>query len=344
MKALDDRFPPGTALRVLAEPLRLRILALLESWELSVGELSRSLGLSQSRVSNHLRVLREAGLLRERHAGTSTFLRMARPANGHAVCARLWDVLREELESLPDHGADRVRLEGVLAERSEPEGFFDRVAGDWDKLAGAFETGRARDRAALHLLPADFTVADLGCGTGYMGAALLGRVSRLVSVDLSEAMLDEARKRLSRNARGTALAFRNGELDRLPLADGEVDACLAGMVLHHLAELDRPAEEMMRVLRPDGSAVVLELAPHGETWMRRELGDRHLGLEPGDVIGALERAGFQDLVLDPVEDRYQPRRAGAASDDAAPSLTLYIVRGQKPRAHPPENPGTTPSR
>ena len=334
MKATEATFQAGSALRVLAEPLRLRILALLEREELSVGELSRALGVSQSRVSNHLRVLREAGLMAERHVGTSTFLRMV--ATDGRVTGRLWEVVREELEGLADHGADRVRLEAVLRARGASDSFFDRAAGEWDKIAGAFETGLGRERAAGHLLPRDFVVADLGCGTGYMGAALLGRASHLICVDFSEPMLAEAQKRLGANPRSTNVEFRQGELDRLPLQDGEVDGVLAGMVLHHVEALDRPLEEMWRVLRPGGTAAVLELAPHAEAWMRDELHDRHLGLEPRDVLAAFERAGFTDLVLDPVEDRYQPPRAnangarGASAAGVPASLDLYVVRGRKP--------------
>ncbi len=331
----------GGAMRLLSDPTRLRILALLEREELAVGELSRSLDLTQSRVSNHLRLLRDAGLLLERKEGTKTFLRLDRPQNGErsgVPAARLWSVLREELDELPEHGADRVRLEGVLAARESDGSFFDRLAGEWDKFAGAFETGRARERAAVHLLPREFVVADLGCGTGYMGEALLENVSRLISVDRSEAMLAEAKERLTRRANGrTELEFRNGRLDALPIADDELDALVAGMVLHHLDSLDDAVAEMRRVLKPGGTASVLELAPHREAWMRDELGDRHLGVAPKEILAAFERAGFEDLALDPVEDQYRPRRAGSTRDDVPPSLSLYVVRGRRPRARNTSN-------
>ena len=302
------------------------MLALLDAEELAVGELSRALDLAQSRVSNHLRILREAGLLRERHVGTSTFLRLA---EGDGLAGRLWESVRSETDALPEHGADRVRLAAVLAARGEEEAFFDRLAGDWDKLAGAFETGRARERVGAHLLPARFVAADLGCGPGTMAESLLGISSRLICVDRSEGMLAEAETRLRRRAGATALEFRRGELDALPIADGELDGLVAGMVLHHLPTLDAAVSEMRRVLAPGGAAVVLELAPHRQAWMRTELGDRHLGLPHDEVLGAFERAGFTDLVLDPVEDRYRPRRPGAPEDEAV-SLSLYIVRGRVP--------------
>jgi ArsR family transcriptional regulator len=324
----------GALLRLIADPLRLRILGLLEKEELSVGELSRALECSQSRVSNHLRLLREADLLQERHAGTSTYLRLAVApsiANGHASFAgRLWPLLSAELEELPEHAADRVRLERVLAERRGEVELFDRLAGEWDKIAGAFATGQGRERAAKHLIPRGFTVAYLGCGTGYMAASLLGSCARLVCVDRSSAMLQEARKRLAKNARGTVLEFRQGELDRLPIEDGECDGALAGLVLHHLPALDGAFAEMRRILRPGGTAAVLELAPHKEAWMRAQLGDLYLGLEAGDVLAAMQRAGFEDIVLDPVEDAYRPRRTDAPDGDSV-SLSLYIVRGRSPR-------------
>jgi len=313
------------ALKLLAEPTRLRILALLEREELSVGELAESLGMAQSRVSNHLRQLREAGFLVERHAGTSTFLRAVAATNG-AVTHRLWGALRAEVEGLAEHGADLARLEGVLARRDRREDFFDRVAGQWDKISGEFETGQARQRALAHLLPAGLTVADLGCGTGYLASALAGIAGRIVCVDRSAGMLEEARKRLARSARGTRIEYRAGELDALPIADDEVDAALAGMVLHHLAGLDGALAEVRRVVRPGGSAVVIDLAPHREAWMHQALGDRHLGLDASDVMAAFQRAGFEDVALDPLEDRYRPR----GPEGQEPALAMVLVRGRAP--------------
>jgi len=326
--ALADATLPSM-LKLLADPTRLRMLALLALEELSVGELSRALGLAQSRVSNHLRILRDADLLRERHVGTTTHLRLAAPQNGHAPLGRLWSALRAELDAFPEHAADRDRLDGLLAERRERDGgFFDQVAGEWDKIAGAFKTGQARLRTPLHLVPADFIVADLGCGTGYMAESLLGHCARIICVDQSDAMLDEAKKRLG-GRRGTDVEYRQGALDQLPITDLEIDGVVAGMVLHHLDEPFEAIGEMLRVLKPGGTAAVMELDPHKETWMRAELGDRHLGLESRDVLAAFRHAGFEDVVLDAVDDSYQPNRENG---DTTVSLSLYIVRGRKPGA------------
>jgi ArsR family transcriptional regulator len=325
--------PVAALLRVLSDPTRLRILALLEREELSVGELSRSLEMAQSRVSNHLRLLREAELLTERHAGTSTFLRFSEAGRGLAgLAGEIWAPLRARLAQSPEHAADVGRLEQVLAERSgDPEAFFDRVASHWDKIGVDFATGQARERAAASLLPAGLTLADLGCGTGYFAHSLLGLGARLVCIDRSPAMVAEARAQLERAALGTALEFHVAELDRLPLAAGMLDGLVCGMVLHHLADLEAPLVEMARVLKPGAAAVVLELMPHKQAWMQREHGDRHLGLEPKDVLAAFARAGFEDVRLEPARDHYRPRRR-AANDLERPELSLYIVRGRKPLA------------
>jgi len=321
-------------LKILSDPTRLRILGLLELEELSVGELSRGLGMAQSRVSNHLRVLREGQFLAERHVGTSTFLRPALGDAGRAdapLAARLWTTLHEGLQELPEHTADRQRLRVVLRERrKESVEFFDRVAGEWDKIGASFQSGQARQRSVANLLGGGMTVADLGCGTGYMARALVGIAQRVILVDRSRGMLEEAERQLASAPTGTSVEFREGELDRLPIGDGEVDGAVAGMVLHHLQDLDGPISEMLRILKPGGTAVVLELAPHREAWMQGELGDRHLGLSSSDVAESFRRNGFDDVAIESVDDRYCPTPTDPnIGTDAV--LPLYIVRGRKAR-------------
>lgn len=328
--------PLAGQLKLLGDVTRLRILALCERAELSVGELSRALDMSQSRVSNHLRVLRDSGLLEERHVGTSTFLQLstAVAVNGSergSLAFELWRTVRGELAQLPEHSADLVRLERVLAERDQSQrAFFERVAGEWDKLAPEFATGQARQRAIASLLPPSLVFADLGCGTGYMAQGLLGLCARVICVDRSERMLDRARERTGIAGRGTEVEFRHGELDQLPLANAEVDGIVCGMVLHHLPALERPLQEMRRVLKPGGTAVVLDLAPHREAWLHDTLGHRHLGLSPVDVAAAFQRAGFSTVEIEPVDDRYQPRRSDSA-DETPPQLSLFLVRARTGR-------------
>jgi ArsR family transcriptional regulator len=325
--------PLTGALKLFADPTRLRMMGLLEREELSVGELARALGMAQSRVSNHLRLLRDAGCIGERHAGSTTFLQLhAREASrngdsgagGTALIGRIWGSVRGELEHMPEHSADRVRLERVLADRAKEGDFFDRVAGFWDKIGVDFETGQARHRVAASLLPPGLVVADIGCGTGYFARSLMGVVGKLICVDRSQAMLDEAQQVLARAPGATQVEFRRGQLDALPIADGELDAVVAGMVLHHLPSLRDPLSEMRRVLKPGGVAAILELEPHPLRWTRERLGDHHLGLPAEHVIQALQHNGFVDLVHEPVDDHYQP----TGPDGEPAHLPLYLVRAR----------------
>jgi ArsR family transcriptional regulator len=329
---------PAAAIRLMGEPTRLRILALLDREELSVGELSRCLALSQSRVSNHLRPLREADLLVERHLGSSTFLRSALTQAGTGLCHQLWQALHGALPGMEEYRADRERLREVLRDRTGGDAdFFDRIAVHWDTLGVDFASGQARQRALASLLGPGLTIADLGCGTGYLARALAGLASRVICVDRSGAMLDEARRSLEDHGTSTQFDFRPGGLDQLPIADGELDGAVASMVLHHLASPEEPLAEMFRTLRPGGCAVILELAPHSEKWLRSTLGDRHLGLEARDVADAFRRAGFLDVAIEAVDDAYTPCRRAAEHAPSAEngaqtttSLPLYLVRGRKP--------------
>lgn len=334
-------------LKVLSDGTRLRILALVEREELSVGELSRALGMSQSRVSNHLRLLREAELLAERHAGKSTFLRLAveARANGGAAALELWTALCGRVAATPEHADDLGRLERVLEERARSESdFFDAVAADWDKIGVDFESGQARERAAAALLPRGLVLADLGCGTGYMARSLYGLCERLILVDRSPAMLARARERLARAPGSTVLDVRRGELDALPIEDALLDGLVAGMVLHHLPLLDGPLGEMRRVLKPGAPLALLDLVPHNEAWLREAQGDRLLGVDPADVLAALERHGFEHVALETPSDHYRPARpeeSGQPSSEPEAShgpesartrarLPLFLVRATAP--------------
>ncbi|RKY20551.1 MAG: ArsR family transcriptional regulator [Planctomycetota bacterium] len=308
-------------LRVLSDETRLRILRLAAQAELSVGEIARCLAMGQSRVSNHLKILREVGLVGERHEGSYTFCRLEVP---RGAVGQLWDALAPALDSVEARDADQARLAVVLAERSDSRSFFDRIAGDWDVIGSDFKLGTGRLSAASCLVDRALTVADVGCGTGYLAAALGRRVGRLVCVDNSPAMLDHARANLA--GASAQVEYRLGVIEELPIADQEVDAAFAHMVLHHLSDTRAGLAEMVRIVRPGGLVCCVDLLPHRECWMRAEMADTRLGLDPAVLEDDLLASGLVQVEHEILADRYLVDAPGGRRVE----LPLHLVRGRKP--------------
>ncbi|MCP4810214.1 MAG: metalloregulator ArsR/SmtB family transcription factor [Proteobacteria bacterium] len=253
-------------LSALSEPVRVRLLALLEVEELGVKELQETLSLPQSTISRHLKVLHERGLVQKRSAGTSSLFRVTQ---WDASTSALWASVRGSVEEL--RAADLARMQTVLAlRRADGEDFFTRHASQWDALR---EDLFGRDflvPTLLSLLPDGLVIADLGCGTGEMLARLAPVSDRVIGVDREPAMLEQARRR-------GEFDLRVGELHDLPLEDEELDLALLVLVLHHVAELEPVFAELARVLKPGGRAVILEMVEHSRSEFRRTMGHKHLG-------------------------------------------------------------------
>ena len=262
---------------------------------------------------------------------------------GSALAGGVLDAVMPSVLTGQDHEADAGRLSQVLAARAQPEDFFDKVAGEYDKRGALFASGQARQRTVANLLAPGMVLADLGCGTGTWHAPC-PLAARLICVDQSEAMLAQAKENLRALPPTTAVEFRQGELDALPLEDGSLDGAVMGMVLHHLDDAHAALLEVLRVLRPGGTFALLELAPHREAWVQETLGDRHLGLPTGEVVRALERAGFHDVHVDPVDDRYCPRPS-AEEDPRLSPCTSSARRRHRTHDHRglPRNPHHSPN-
>lgn len=316
-------------LRILGDRTRLRTLWLLAREPLGVGELARILGVTAPRLSNHLRILREAGLITDRKEGSWTFVSLAKEKDS-ALPTDLWNAVRRLSLESADHQEDEARLVEVLeARRAKSRAFFDRVAAEWDVIGSDFRTGIARQRVAASLVPRQLCVADVGCGTGYLAQAVAPLVSHMILVDHSPAMLEKAQRNLA--GQRTKLEFRQGELDALPLKNGEVDAILAGLVLHHVPDLLAFAKEALRALKPGGTLVIEDLLPHTEGWMREAMADLRLGLSPDEIQSLLDAAGFIEPMVELLEDSYRPSRKEGGTVD----LPLFIVRARKPMAMEP---------
>jgi SAM-dependent methyltransferase len=281
--------------RLLGDEARLRLLRVLARDRFNVTELTGVLGLAQSGVSRHLGLLKDAGLVSEERDGAYTYYRLS-PAirdNGHGA---LWPLLASQFESAADTAAvkaDEARLQEVLRVRREN---FDQHAGPDTRDGRQLVPGRswaAWARALGHLLP-PVEVVDIGCGEGYLTIEVARWARRVVAIDRSPAVLARA-KALAGRRKASNITFKRGELDRLPLENGSVDVALLSQALHHATDPDRAVLEAVRVVRPGGKVLVLDLRAHEETWVREKLGDRHLGFADDHLAGMLTRAGLTDV-------------------------------------------------
>jgi ArsR family transcriptional regulator len=279
----------------LTDPIRLRLLWLLERQELGVVDLCDVLQLPQSTVSRHLKVLGEQGWLDNRRLGTASLYHMCGHSSGATLdeqAKKLWAVIRQQTAEWPAVKQDKLRLTERLRNRTaDAQTFFAGAAGDWDKLRAQLYGDSFSTAAMLGLVPADWVVADLGCGTGTIAQSLSPYLSRgkVIGIDQSEAMLKAARKR---TAELLNVEVKRGDLEELPLDDGSCDAALLVLVLAYVADPAAVIREIARVLKPGGRAVIVDLLPHDREEFRRQLGQQTMGFDPGEMTRMFNDAGL----------------------------------------------------
>lgn len=276
-------------LKSLADESRLRLVAVLLRGEFTVQELTAILAGGQSRISHHLKVLAEAGVVAVKRQGTWGYYRLT---DDHPLVAALRPQLADYLASWPVHTADLGRLARVLEERQRRSRmFFDRHARQWDELARRILPLPDYREALLTLLPTVATLVEVGSGTGPLFANLSRKSGQVIAVDHSPAMLELARERMAREGVNN-VELRLGEMSHLPLADGVAGAVLLNMVLHHAADPPAVLAEIRRVLGAGGVLVLADLARHEREAARDELADQWLGFDEPELTGWLRGAGF----------------------------------------------------
>lgn len=281
----------------LADATRLRLLRLLEHHELGVVDLCDILQLPQSTTSRHLRVLFDQGWLRSRRQATTHKYRMMLDELD-APTRKLWLLAREQTDPWATAHQDELRLEQRLLHRQrDSEAFFAGAASDWDELRSELYGDAFTYEALLALLPADYVVADLGCGTGALSARLADHVASVYAVDNSPAMLKAARKRIGNRDN---VQLRRGDLVNLPLDDESCDAALLLLVLTYLPDPQKALSEMARILKPGGRAVIVDLLPHDRDDFRRELGQVSMGFDERDLEALLRSAHLQQPRIRPL--------------------------------------------
>ncbi len=280
------------SLSALADPTRCRMLLLLERHELTVSELCAVLQLPQSSVSRQLKTLGDASWVTSRRDGTSRYYTLVLDT---ADSQTLWQLTRTQLEGKSAAAQDLRRLERVLsARRAASEQFFATASGKWDKLREELFGSDFAFRAMAGLLDDEWTVADLGCGTGAMTAVLAPHVKQVIGVDASDEMLDAAKSRLDA---ATNIEFRKGSLEALPVFPGSVDAATLMLVLHHLPEPAEALAEAARILKPGGRLLIVDMAPHEKENYRQQMGHVWLGFSDEQMKKMLAAAGFTRVKL-----------------------------------------------
>jgi ubiquinone/menaquinone biosynthesis C-methylase UbiE/DNA-binding transcriptional ArsR family regulator len=286
-------------LRAAGDPTRLRLILLLREAELTVTELTQILGQSQPRVSRHLKLLCEAGLLQRFKEGSWVFYRAA----GRGECAQFADTLAALTAADPAALADdRERLDAVRAARQAAAAdFFKANAGDWERIRSLHAPDQEVEAAILAMVESlpHGSVLDAGTGTGRMLELLAPHIRRGTGIDNSPEMLAVARDRLER-IRAQHCQVRLGDIHRLPFTAGAsdrgFDLAIFHQVLHYLEDPQSAVMEAARALNPRGSALIIDFAPHDLEFCRSELAHRRLGFSDQEVRNWFEAAGLKPSV------------------------------------------------
>jgi ubiquinone/menaquinone biosynthesis C-methylase UbiE/DNA-binding transcriptional ArsR family regulator len=284
-------------LTTLSDATRSRMLLLLDRNELTVSELLAVLQLPQSTVSRHLKTLLDAGWVTSRREATSRYYSLSMDGRGIAA-RRLWTLLREQVGNTAAADQDARRLKAILSRRqAKSQAFFESAAGQWDKLrADLF--GRASHLQALPaLLDPRWTIGDLGTGTGHVAGALAPFVAKIIAVDRSSEMLQACRRRFKDVPN---VDVRRGDLEALPIEDGELDAATLLLVLHHVPGPAAVLQEAARVLRPGAPLVICDMLPHDHEEYRQQMGHIWLGFGDEHMNNMLAEAGFEGVKMVPL--------------------------------------------
>jgi len=291
------------SLRALSDPTRLRIVALLERNELSVNELQEITQLGQSRISTHLGLLQESGLLESRRDGKRTFYRIADPMQGEA--REFIQLAVRGAAELVEFAADQTNLKRVLGLRAQQaQLYFNQVAGRFDRSYGPGRSWQAFGQMLLRLLP-PLVVADLGSGEGLLSELLARRAKHVIAVDNSEKMVafgaNKAKKNKIKN-----LEFRLGDLEKPPIEPASVDLVVLSQALHHAVNPALAVRCAHGILRPGGQIMIMDLLKHNFEQAHELHGDRWLGFSEGDLHTWLEAAGFRKVEVTVVAREEEP--------------------------------------
>lgn len=324
-----------SVLKAAAEPTRLRILMLLARHELTVKDLTNVLGQSQPRISRHLKLLAEAGLIDRFREGGWVNLRLCQPVAGSGIPQTILNWLDPNDPLLR---RDMERAQEVIEQRTrEAQAFFEKHAGAWDEIR-ARHMDEARVEAAMHRMlgsgPFELFV-DLGTGTGRVLELFASAYARGIGIDANQAMLGYARSRLEAGHLEHA-QVRHGDICNLVLPDNSADAIAMHQVLNVIGDPCSAIREAARILAPGGRMLVADFAPHDHEALRAQFAHTHLGISPDTFAEWIADAGLHLLSTEAVSPPESRRSGGDCRDTAA--LTVLLWLAEKPVRGGPQRP------
>lgn len=275
----------------LADATRLRLLTLLVEQELGVSDLCDVVQLPQSTVSRHLKILADEGWAISRRQGTTNLYQVVLDELEEPQ-RELWLITRGQSSDWATLQQDHLRLQQLVLNKQKDAGaFFADAAQDWDGIRYELYGHLFSQQAMLGLIPSDWTVADLGCGSAKLARELSPFVQRVIGVDSSPAMLAAAQQQITDFDN---IELLEGSLTRLPIDDAGINATLCVIVLSYIDDAQAAITEMARVLRPGGRAVVVDLLAHNRDPFRRQMGMVHSGFTMETLSGMFTDAGLTD--------------------------------------------------
>jgi len=275
------------ALRLAADPNRLRILLLLEQEELSVAELQEILGKGQSQISTSLAQLKQAGLVDDRRTGKNAFYHLKAPAG-------LMNLLREGAGEIGEAEHDRTALRHALRKRQDRmRRYFDELAGKFGRQYVPGRSWKGIAEALLKLMP-PMVIADLGAGEGTISQLMAQRAKRVIAIDNSEKMVEFGAELARKHGIGN-LEYRLGDLEDVPIRSGTVDLAFLSQALHHARHPERALQEAWRILKPGGKIAVLDLNRHHFEEAREMYADLWLGFSELELERLIKAAGFASV-------------------------------------------------
>jgi len=290
-------------LKALGDATRVRLVALLERDELSVNELQQITRLGQSRISTHLGLLQEVGLLTLRKDGKRNFYRIN--PNAPAEASDCLKIALNGAAEVPEHATDLTHLKRVLAERNDQAKlYFNQVAGRFDRQYGPGRSWQAFAQTLLRLMP-PMDIADLGSGEGLQAELLARNARRVICVDNSKRIVDFGQRKAKKNGLKN-LEFRHGDIENPPLRAKSVDVALLSQALHHAEHPETAIAAAHRILRPGGRILILDLLEHNFEQARELYGDRWLGFPQNKLHEWLEAAKFRQIEISEVAREEEP--------------------------------------